>query len=280
MTSLSLACLLIATPTLAFGEPKDAQEWLSRELGEHWNEAPAANEPRSWAVARVIAGDPLLQTRPIVRDQNNSLENEILRDMTHCTIAAHRYLPQNPATRPVVACRYPQWAGVCVADALVERWSEHPEERQALKEQLPEFLSRELMGKRSEALLFFAALAACFEQGHLSPLRSEPQQILEALAAFDEKLGKISHSTKGTSLWITDGRVLYALHHGDPLAVCLGPKPDRSNQHTLRHKATEGAPSVLVTTTHADATVNPDAPRINTAVFAIEAQRPTTVLTA
>lgn len=280
MTCLSLACLLIATPTLAFGDPEQAQDWLSGELKNHWVEAQNQDAPRSWAVARVIAGDPLLQTRPIVRGQNKSLETEILRDMTHCTIAAHRYMPQSPASRPIVSCRYPQWAGVVVADGLVQRWSEHPEERKALKSALPDFLSRELTGKRAEALLFFAALGACFKEGHLSPLRSEPAQVVQALKAFDETLTEISQGTHDTSVWLTDGRVLYVMHHGPPLALCLGPKPDRSSQHTLRHKATEGAPSVLVTTTYAGAATSESASAIDATVFAVEAQRPTALITA
>lgn len=272
---------MIATPTLAFGDPEQAQTWLSDQLQSHWGPPPQTKrpDPRSWAVARVIAGDPFLQTRPIVRDQNNSLETEILRDMTHCTIAAHRYLPKGNGSRPIVACRYPQWAGVCIADDLVEQWTAHPDRRSALKSGLPDFLSRELTGKRAEALLFFAALGALFEQGHLAPHRSETGEILQALAGFDQKLQELGEGAAKHSLWLTDGRVLYVLHHGPPLSMCLGPKPDRSSQHTLRHKAAEGAPSVLITTSQSDAEGLDPAPiRIEPSVFAVEAQRPTELI--
>lgn len=279
VNATSLACLLIATPTLAFGDPEQARQWLGSELREHWSQRSfEAQAPRSWAVARVLAGDPLLQTRPIVRDQDNSLESEILRDMTHCTIAAHRYLPSKGSQRPVVACRYPQWAGICVADDLVARWSEHPQEREQIKEKLPDFLRRELPGKRSEALLFFASLAALFAKGQLSPPRSDAAGVLEALESFRRELQEISPSTSPSSLWITEGRMLYVLHQGAPLALCLGPKPDRSAQHTLRHKASEGAPSVLLTTTHPDAPLPEGATQVEAPVFALDSHRPAQLL--
>lgn len=279
VNATSLACLLIATPTLAFGDPEQAKEWLGAELREHWAQPSAEPQaPRSWAVARVLAGDPLLQTRPIVRDQDNSLESEILRDMTHCTIAAHRYLPTKGSQRPVVACRYPQWAGVCVADDLVARWSEQPQEREQLKDKLPDFLRRELPGKRSEALLFFASLAALFAKGQLSPPRNDAPGVLEALDSFRQDLEEISPNAAPSTLWITEGRMLYVLHQGDPLALCLGPKPDRSAQHTLRHKAREGAPSVLLTTTRPDAPLPEGATRVEAKVFALDSHRPAQLL--
>lgn len=297
----------MATPTDPFSDDREALKWLNGSFDAHWGEAtaipgqaataPEGADPdaqalssceaetlashspraaaRSWAVGSVLSGEPLLQTRPIVRDSGISFAQDLLRLSAPCTVAGYCSnldAPQAPVPA-VTPARFPHWAAIISADTLLQRWRDNPEERETLKQRLPDFLDRERPGRREEELLFLSALAAFHRHANILPHRATCEDLLLALQHFDRELIEISGEDHRLELWMTDGRALYALHRGPRAILLRGPKPDRSSQHTLHHKAKETPPAVLLTTTSQESgqTLPPG-------VFGVEASDPETVL--
>ena len=161
-----IACLLVASSERPFA----ARAWLDEQLRTHWGcvwepgteRERSPNDPaqRSWVVGSVVGGEPLLQTRPIVRDPSVAFLDDFLRAPSQSTVAGYRAQLAPTGLQPVAPARYARWACICLADEITEQWKNEPAQRSSFLASLPDFIVRHFGTPSDEEMLFIAFLAS------------------------------------------------------------------------------------------------------------------------
>jgi glutamine amidotransferase len=95
--------------------------------------------------------------------------------------------------------------------------------RERLVESLPDFLRRNVRGQTDSELLFHVVLSFLHDSGHLDSIDVAHPAVLSALRSaltlVDRPAREVGAPPEGLALALTNGRQLYALQRGLPLAM-------------------------------------------------------------
>jgi hypothetical protein len=274
---------LVASPE----KPFVARAWLDQKLREHWgcvwepgtDRTPHSDDPaqRSWVVGSVVSGEPLLQTRPIVRDAKISFLDDFLRAPSQSTVAGYRAHATPAGIRPIEPARYARWACICLAESMSDFWVAHPQKRADFRNSIPDFIVRHFGTPSDEELLFMAFLAELHERTGLSQNRVTLESGLDALLAVDRTLSEHTGHKVDIDLWVVDGKSVLALHRGSTVTLIRGPQVEDNQPSKIGLRSKPYVPSLLLSTvapnSSAAGTLAPEG------VFGIAAKEPERIVT-
>lgn len=115
-----------------------------------------------------------------------------------------------------------------------------------LRASLPDFLSRGLRGTTDSELLFYVVLSFLHDAGQLDRPDVDEEVVISALrsavALVDRVVAEVRGPESGLNLVLTNGRALYALRRGGPMAVV-----ERRGLHDPPHDLppSSGGPATL-----------------------------------
>jgi hypothetical protein len=275
VATLTLAALLDARPNRPFW----GRGWLEQVLGRHLPGYDADrdadrravlgdDELCGWSVGAGVGNETLVQSRPILRDRDTDPLDDLLRTSAACVVAAFANRSRNALVADTAAlvrvARYRRWMAVRDGDDLT------PEDRVAVRAELPDFLAR-AAGQSDTELVFLRCLAELHERGALGKAFAPHDAIRAALRATGDRF-----PNGPLNLFVSDGRTLGILHRGGTL---LAFEPPREIRPGRSWKIDEGEPSAPAQLFLWKAGPPPDAPdggaeRIAEGVLAVAAARP------
>lgn len=266
---ITLAALLDARPVRPFW----GRDWVADVLGRNLPGFRRSETHRltGWTVGAVVGGETLVQSRPIVREGDVDLVDDLLRTQTACTVAAFASVTANERQAPrdtVRTARYRRWIAVQSDSRLGE------ERRRVLCADLPPFLARDAPRRTDAELVLYRFLASLVEQGEFGTALASPAAIRTALAHLETCL-----PDDPQNIFLTDGRTLGILHRGGTL-LAFEP-PEEIRPHRRRVGMTPDAPPSPVPATLFMwlSGAPPDQPvagaeRISGGVFSVSTVRP------
>jgi hypothetical protein len=202
--------------------PGWARAWIDDVLGQHlpgWSrEAGNPIALRGWSVGAVFGNEPLVQSRPIVRARDVEPLDDLLRTPAGCIVAAFashdtRGSEITAKPPPCRISRFRRWVGTRAEAELPAELS------RALREDLPEFLSRHRIDRTDGELVFLTFLSELHRAGGLGSAYDPPDRIHRALAALEARLPTVAPH----NLMVSDGRTFAMLHREGTLLAFDAP---------------------------------------------------------
>lgn len=241
-----LAALVDALPERPFHAP----EWVDEVLASRWAgyRAPEAAQPdapvrtRAWSVGCVLGIETLVQSRPVVRDRNESFLDDFLRPAAPCTIAT--FSATREASRPGDAAisRYERWVGACSQASILDlEPGRDANLRAKLRQSIPAFLQRSILQNHDDELLFFAFLSRLHAAGGLGSAFAKPELIREGLSKLEADLVEVLGEQLSLNMMVFDGRNFAVLHRGGTLTVWEAP-PRPEPRHRTGPRPMAGIP--------------------------------------
>jgi hypothetical protein len=274
-----LAALVDALPERPFHAP----EWVDEVLASRWAgyRTPAAAEPdapvpaRAWSVGCVLGIETLVQSRPVVRDPQESFLEDFMRPAAPCTIAT--FSATREASRPGDAAisRYERWIGGCSQDSLLETEAARAAGlRATLRASVPAFLQRSILQNHDDELLFFVFLARLHAAGGLGSAYAKPELIRGALTTLEADLAKTLGEDFRINMMVYDGRNFAMLHRGGTLTTWVAPaRPEP--RHRTGPRPMAGIPrGAVLYTLSPNGTRDPSADPIPNGVFSVDPGNP------
>lgn len=208
--------------------PVWARPWLTQTLQANLEGYAQDSETqlRGWSVGAAWGNETLVQSRPIVRNQDIDLLDDLLRTPASCVIAALSVAAPGMAglVAPATArlSRFRRWLGVRVGASLA------PPTTQALRAELPDFLARHQVDRGDGELVFLSFLSQLHALGGLRKTYSPPEVIRQALLATARRIEISPHN-----LMVSDGRTFAMLHDGGAL-LSFEPPPEQTPRDRFR----------------------------------------------
>ena len=215
--TITLAALLDTHPSRPFW----GRTWVADVLGRHLPGFHPSETARltGWTVGAVVGGETLVQSRPIVRDGDVEIVDDLLRTEAACTVAAFASVGPDEIATPrdqVRTSRYRRWVAVQSDSRL------SAEVRRGLHTDLPPFLARDAARRTDAELVLYRFLAGLVERGAFGNALAPPEAIRQSLAALQDHLPE-----EPANLFVTDGRSLGILHRGGTLLAFEPPEDVR-----------------------------------------------------
>ena len=235
MVGLTLAALLDARPNRPFW----GRAWVEQVLTKHlpgFDADPSGDELCGWSVGAALDNETLVQSRPILRDRADPVE-DLLRTPAGCIVAAFASRAPNmlvsDTASSIRVARYRRWMGVRNGDDLTS------DQRSASRADLPDFLAR-AAGSSDTEIVFLRYLAALHELGALGKAYAPHDAIRAALRAVGERF-----PDGPANLFVSDGRTLGILHRGGTLLAFEPPKDVRPSRSWRVDTGEPSAPAML-----------------------------------
>lgn len=215
MAAATLLALVDATPS----GPGWARGWVEETLTPLVPKLrPAAGGCglHGWSVGTVIGDEPLAQSRPVARAEDDPLD-DLLRVPGRCIVAALDTRTADPtavsARRVGGVHRFRRYLSLRAQPELP------PELAQQLSAALPEYLARGRRHRPDAELVLLTFVAQLHAVGGLGRRYDSAEQMQDALARLDARMTGLD----GHHFMVTDGRTLGVLARGGTLLAFDAP---------------------------------------------------------